>query len=281
MAAIYQQTMRRLGGQVLGWGIALALISAGIASFYGTIATQQASLQQLLNSYPPELLAFFGDATAIFTPAGFLGVELFSMMPLIMGIFAILSGSGLLAADEENGTLDLFLAHPISRAQMYAGRLAAFVTAIAAILVIIWIGLVLGARGGALGLSPIELGRPLLSLGAELLLFGTLALTLSMLLPSRRTAAMLAGLVLVGSYIATSLARVNDNLKWLARWLPLDYYQGGAAISHLNLGWLIGLLAASLACAALGAWLFQRRDIRVGGEGSWDFGRLRRLRPSL
>jgi ABC-2 type transport system permease protein len=268
--------MRRLGGQVLGWGIALALISAGIASFYATIARQQESLQQLINSYPPELLAFFGDATAVFTPAGFLGVELFSLMPLILGIFAILSGSGLLAADEENGTLDLFLAHPISRAQLYAGRLAAFVTAIVAILAIIWVGLILGARGGPLGLSPIELARPLLPLGAELLLFGTLALTLSMLLPSRRTAAMLAGLVLVGSYMATSLSRVNDNLKALARWLPLDYYQGGAAIAHLNLGWLLGLLAAGLACAALGAWLFQRRDIRVGGEGSWDFSRLRR-----
>jgi ABC-2 type transport system permease protein len=125
-------------------------------------------------------------------------------------------------------------------------------------------------------LTPIELARPFLSLGAVLLLFGSLALTLSLLLPSRRTAAMLTGLVLVGSYIASSLARVNDNLKPLARLLPLDYYQGGAAIAHLNLGWALGLVAASLACAVLGAWLFQRRDIRVGGEGSWDFSRLRR-----
>src|SRR5205085_8095936 len=115
MPVIYRQTLRRLRGQVLGWGIALALISAGIASLYATIAAQQESLQKLIDSYPPEMLAFFGDATAVFTPAGFLGVELFSLMPLIVGIFAILIGSGLLAADEENGTLDLLLAHPVSR----------------------------------------------------------------------------------------------------------------------------------------------------------------------
>jgi len=35
----------------------------------------------------------------------------------------------------------------------------------------------------------------------------------------------------------------------------LDYYQGGSAIANLNLGWLLGLLAASLAFAVLGAWL--------------------------
>jgi beta-exotoxin I transport system permease protein len=276
MTAIFRQTLRRLGGQILGWGIAIALISAGVASLYETIAKQQDTLQQLINSYPPEMLAFFGDAAAMFTPSGFLGVELFSFMPLILGVFAIVTGSSLLAADEENGTMDLFLAHPISRAQLYAGRLAAFVTAVVGILAMIWAGLVLGARGGSLGLTPVELARPFLSLGAVLLLMGALALTLSLLLPSRRTAAMLAGLVLFGSYIATSVARINDNLKPLAQSLPLDYYQGGAAILHLNLGWLLGLLVASVVCAVLGGWLFQRRDIRVGGEGSWDFGRLRR-----
>ncbi len=276
MTAIYRQTLRRQIGQILGWGIAIALISAGIASFYPTIAKQRAGLEQLLNSYPPELLAFFGDATAVFTPEGFLGVELFALMPLILGIFAIMTASGLLAADEENGTIDLYLAHPISRLQLFAGRLAAYITAVVAILVINWVGLILGARGAAMALTPVELARPFISLGAVMLLFGALALTLSLLLPSRRTAAMITGLVLVGSYIASSLARVNDSLKALARLLPLDYYQGGSAIANLNLNWVLGLVLSSVAFALLGAWLFQRRDIRVGGEGSWDFGRLRR-----
>jgi ABC-2 type transport system permease protein len=280
MIAIYRQTLRRQIGQVLGWGIAIALFAAGIASFYATIAKQRASLEQLLNSYPPELMAFFGDATAVFTPAGFLGIEFFSLLPLILGVFALITGSGLLAADEENGTLDLYLAHPISRLQLYTGRLAAYVTALAGILVIIWIGLALGARSVNMELTPAELARPFLSIGAVLLLFATLAVALSLLLPSRRTAAMVTGLILVGSYIASSLARANDNIKPLARLLPLDYYQGGAAITHLNWGWLGGLLLAAVVCAALGAWLFQRRDIRVGGEGSWDFNRLRR-KPAL
>jgi ABC-2 type transport system permease protein len=158
--------------------------------------------------------------------------------------------------------------------------LSAYVTAAAGILVLIWLGLVLGARGAKMDLTPVELARPFISLGAVLLFFGALGLTLSLLLPSRRTAAMLTGLVLVGSYIVSSLARVNEDLKPLARLLPLDYYQGGAAIAQLNLNWVIGLIAAGVVCAVLGAWLFQRRDIRIGGEGSWDFGRLRRLRPT-
>jgi ABC-2 type transport system permease protein len=276
MGAVYRHGLKRLGGQTLGWGLALALVSAGIASFYTTIAKQREGLEALLNSYPPEMLAFFGDATAVFTPAGFLGVELFSLLPLVLGIFAVMVGSGLLAADEENGTLDLFLAHPVGRTKLLFGRLAAYVTAVAAILAIMWIGLFIGARAASMDLTLGELARPFLSIGAVLLVLGTLALALSMLLPSRRSAAMVTGLVLVGSYIATSLARVNTDLQPIARLLPLDYYQGGAAINELNLNWLFGLLAAAAILAALSAWLFQRRDIRVGGEGSWGLPTLRR-----
>ena len=62
------------------------------------------------------------------TPEGFLGLQYFDLMAiLILGIFAILIGSGLIASDEENGRLDLILAHPVSRTALIAGRLSAFV----------------------------------------------------------------------------------------------------------------------------------------------------------
>ena len=41
----------------------------------------------MIASYPPEFLAFFGgDANSLITPAGFLGMYAFSMMPVIIGI---------------------------------------------------------------------------------------------------------------------------------------------------------------------------------------------------
>ena len=260
--------------------MSLAVLAGAVVGLYSFIADQQASFKALLDNYPPALMAFFGDMGAMFTPAGFLSVELFSFMPVVVGIFAIMTGSGLLAADEENGTLDLLLAHPVSRVRFFAGRLAAYVCALVIILVLAWLGLIIGARGGPLGLSPLELSRPFISVGAVLLLLGTLAMALSMALPSRRSAGMVAGLVLVGSYFASSLGRINDSIKAIARWLPLDYYQGGQAIVELNVGWLVGLLAASAVFALLAAWLFQRRDIRVGGEGAWRLPGLMRRSPA-
>ena len=161
--------------------------------FYDTLAEQQAQLTQLVSQYPPELMAMFGGMEDMFTPHGYINVEFFSYMPLILGIYIVLSGSGLLVGDEENGTLDLVLAHPVSRTAVFWGRLLSFMATVLAILLITWLGFVLAIPGTLLDITPAEMALPFLSLFALLALFGMLALLLSMLLPSRRLAAWSAG----------------------------------------------------------------------------------------
>lgn len=276
MMTVFWHTLRRLRGQVIGWGLALALLAALIVSLFETVMQQQEQFQQLVKSYPPEFAAFFGDLTAIGTPSGFLHVEFFAFMPVIFGIFAVLSGSGLLASDEEQGILDLILAHPISRTTLFFGRLLALIVAMSLILAIAWGGFMLGMQAAPMNLSPGALMLPLASLLAIALLWAMLALLLSMWLPSRRLAAMAAGLTLVLSYFITSLARINSSLEQVARLSPLNYYQGGNAIEGLNLSYVAGLLLAAALFVLLAWWRFTQRDIRVAGEGGWRMPRLRR-----
>jgi ABC-2 type transport system permease protein len=96
-----------------------------------------------------------------------------------------------------------------------------------------------------------------------------------MLLPARRLAAAGAGLVLVASYFLSSMAFLNESLAAVARFLPYDYYQSGEALNGLDWASFLGLLAASAVLALLAWWRFQRRDIRVAGEGGWRLPSLR------
>ena len=282
MLTVFWYTLRRFRGQILGWGIALALLAALLVGMYDTIAAEQEQFEMLLESYPPEMMAFFGAddaATSMFTPEGFVSVELFSWMPIILGIFAVLTGSGLLASDEEKGTLDLILAHPLSRTLLFMGRLLAFVTATLGILAILWLGFVVTMNWSTnMNIGWGTMWLPLISLLAELLLFGSLALLLSMVLPSRRMAASVAGLVMVASFFITSLARIDERLETVAKLSPLNYYQSGEAIHGLNWQWLGGLLLVTMVFLLLAWWRFWRRDIRVGGEGGWRLPMLSRLR---
>ncbi|MEW6568014.1 MAG: ABC transporter permease subunit [Chloroflexota bacterium] len=277
MLAIFRQSLARSRGQILGWGICLAILAAYLMSFYDTLAGQREQLQQLLSGYPPELMAFFGDSSDMATASGFLEVEFFSYMPLVIGVFAVLAGSGMTSADEENGTLDLVLAHPLSRAALFFGPLLGLVATTLGILAVSWGGFIIGLRWTSMDVSAAELALPFVSLAATLLLFAALSLLMSMVLPSRRLAAMVGGITLVASFFITSLARIDENLEPLARFSPLDYYQSGDALLGLNWEWLLGLVTAAAVFALLAWWRFERRDIRVAGEGSWGL-RLRRGR---
>ncbi len=284
MKEIFRFTLARLRGQILGWGIAMLLLGLTSVPFYDGIVDLAETLDQFLQSFPPELMALFGNFSmaSYVTPEGYLGLQYFDLMAiLILGIFAILIGSGLIASDEENGRLDLILAHPVSRTALIAGRLFAFVVATLGILVLSWLGVVVPMEFTSMDLTWGEVALPFLSLFAELMLFGTMALLLSMLLPSRRAAASAAGFVLIASYVLVALARmpsVGDVVKNAARLSPLTYYQSGEAIDGLNLGWFLSLLALSAVLAALSGWFFQRRDIRVGGEGGWQLSLIQRIR---
>jgi ABC-2 type transport system permease protein len=278
MWAEFRHALRRLRGQVIGWGIGLALYGIMMAAFYDTIQGIE-FLDDLLASYPPELMAFFGDIANIGTPTGYLDTYYFVYMPVIIGIFSISVGAGLLAGDEERGILDMVMAQPISRTALFIGRLIGYLAATALILVISWLSWAIPAPNTGLDLTPVQFLIPFLPLFAILLLFGSLALLFSMLLPSVRLAGFLTGALLVANWLLLGLANINESLGRLVRFTPLHFYQGGKAIGAMDWAWFAGLVGVSILFCLLAWLLFQRRDIRVGGERSWGLPSLRRRSP--
>jgi ABC-2 type transport system permease protein len=270
MKAILSQSLYRQLGTVLAWGLGLFLLAWPIVATYDVVKREQDKVVEVARNFEGFITGMGGDLDRLTDPAGYLNLRYFSFLPLIVGFYAVLAGSGLVVADEENGTLDLVLAHPVSRTSLFAGRWLAFTMALLMILAAAWLGLRVAMRGGtSLAVGWGELARPFLSLLAELLLFGNLALFFSLVLPSRRLAAMTAGIVLVASFFLTMLARIDPDLGPFARLSPLQYYQGGEAIRGLNGTWFGGLLAVAGLLAVLSWYGFERRDIRVGGEGVW------------
>jgi ABC-2 type transport system permease protein len=237
--------------------------------FYDNLMGMQDTLQQMIENYPKELVAFVGGAEGLFSPSGYINSYIFSYLPLILGVFAVLAGSGLLAADEESGVLDLLISYPISRTRFFLGRQLGFSFALAAIMFIMWVGFVAPLGSSGLNVSALDMALPFLSLFALLLLFAALGLLLSLVLPSRSAAGMASGLVLVVSFFMSLMSRLDVNMETINKFTPYGYYQGGEAINGLEWGWFSGLIGVSILISALSWWLFQRHDIRITGERSW------------
>ena len=259
-----------LKGQILGWGLGLGLFGLLIVPMYETFAGQGEQFQQMISNYPPEFLAFFGaTVNSMLTPAGFLGMYAFSMLPVIVGIFAVLSGSNLILGDEERGRLDLIIAHPIGRSSFFFGRMLGILAAALAIHVLGWLGFSLMLGGSGLGVGWLQMAVPFLSLLVQTLFYITLSLMLSMLLPSRNLTAVVSGVIMVTSYFISSLASIDEKMATLAKLMPYHYFQSVLSFQELNMGWLFSLLGISVVMIVIGWLRFKRRDIRLSGEGSW------------
>lgn len=272
MIPVFLDTLRRMRGQMIGWGIGLALFTAMVIPFHTTMEQQAKQIEAMMRSMPPALLtAFDVSADSYATPLGFLNSKLFSSLPLVFGIFAVLAGSALLAQDEEKGRLDLLMAHPVSRTTMFWGRVAAALVTLLGIALIGWLAAVVTGQGSKFPATALDFLWPYLSLALTLAPVMMLGLLLSMILPSRKMAGGVAGLALVASYFLSAFSKVDDRLLPFARLLPLHYYQSGHAMTDgLNPTYTLGLLVATVLLGLAAWWLFQRRDLRVAGEGGWQ-----------
>jgi ABC-2 type transport system permease protein len=267
--AIFRHKYTRSLGAIFGWGLSLFLLGLLLMPFYDTIAGNADQFMALFEAYPPELFAFFGGSLDLFTPAGYLTIEYFSYMPLILGIFVVLVGSHLIAGEEESGLLDLIMSHPVSRSAQFYGRLLALLAVLVTILLVSWLGLALPLGWSGMDVTPGQLILPFVSLLALVLVFGTFGLTLGMLLPSGKSAASAAGLALFANFILNALADLDDRLNPVVEKLPFHFYQSGAAIDGLEASSLLALLAFSAVFTLISWLLFLRRDLRVSGEGTW------------
>ena len=268
---IASYSLKRSFSIILGWGIPLMLLGIITIPFYDLVAENEKQLRPVLDTLKPLLKSFVGgdEAAQVFTPEGFIALRYFAFLPVVMGIFGSVYGSGLLAADEERGILDFLMAHPISRSQIFWGRLLSFLLSLTLIIWFGWFGLWLGVlKAESMNFSPVKLWLPYLSVFAVTWLFACLSFALSMVMPSRSAAAMFSGIIVLAGYIITNLSKAIKGLESWALFSPITYFQSNAMMG-LKLNPLTVLFVSSVIFVAFAWKAFVNRDIRVAGDGGW------------
>ena len=248
---------------LLGWGIALALVTALYVSFWPAMGDTQ-EMQALIDSMPEALVTAMGY-DAISSPAGYLESTVYALLaPILMLVFALATGARLIAGEEEVGALELEAAGPVGRRRLLLERYAALV------LGVVWLGTLTGvvsltlarALGMDIGTWPLigaTIGLILLVLALGSVAFAVGAAT------GRRAVALAAGAtVAVLGYMANALAPLLDDGAWLERLSPFFWYLGNDPLNE-GLGVPGALALAALALVSLGVAVlaYDRRDLGV------------------
>jgi len=186
------------------------------------------------------------------------------MAPILFLVFAVGFGAGTVAGEEEQGTLDLLLANPLSRRRVVLEKFGALSIGIILLAVIYWAGLAVGVAIVGEDMNLLNIAAACFSLALLGMTFGTLSLAIGCATGKRNLAMAGTGGLAVVTYFLNALAPVIDFLEPFRGVSPFYYYIGGDPLNNgLNAGHagvLIGLIAVFLGAALL---LFERRDLAV------------------
>ena len=267
LSNILLKTIRDKRRSLLFWGIGLAALAIIITTI--VLPTVTAAVEQLKSYFEiiPEQLtaALGGDLTDIATPEGFLKAELFFLLtPLFFLVFAIGFGASAIAGEEEQGTLDLLLANPLSRRRVVLEKFGALSIVVLLLAGIYWAGLTLGITIVNANVNLLNLAAACFSAALLGITFGTLSLAIGCAIGKRNLAVAGAGGLAVVTYFLNALAPVIDSLEPFHGLSPFYYYIGGdPLLNGLNAGHagvLVGMTAVFIIAALM---RFERRDISV------------------
>ncbi len=266
----FRKTLYDYRGALVGWSVGLSLlIGAGVVAYHvglGEGVPDRARQLLQMQSMTFTLGFLFGDPVPMTTVGGFLTTIILAHLPIILGAWAVVMGSGLIRGEEEAGILDLHLAAPLGRARLVAAKFAAYTLVCAAL------GAVIGAALVGWGATQQEPIRPSSALLAALNVvtlawfWGALAGLIGQF-TSRRTAAGLAGGAMGLAHLVVTNLSGRPWYGAIAGLIPHHYFAlNKPLVPGRGFAWdAYGvLLGGGLVLIALTAWFFGRRDLQAG-----------------
>jgi ABC-2 type transport system permease protein len=239
------------------WGIPLGLMSAFIVAIFPSV---EESIGKAVQGYPQGLKEAFGIGE-LSNVEQYLHAEMLSLIvPLALGYLAVRAVASGLTGAAESGRLDVLLSAPASRGRLVAASFLATAVELAAVLLLTAALTGLGSLLSGAGLDAGPAAAGFANVWPLALLFAGLGIIATGF--SLRTSVVTGSVagVLVGMYVLDLVGRLDPDLDAL-RYLSVFKYYGNAIEDGIEPLAFLGVTLAACALAAIGAWLFERRDL--------------------
>lgn len=260
--AFFLSDLRLRWRSLLWWVLGVVALVAMVDAFYPSIAGDPA-LDEVMQQIPESLRPLIGpdDLTS---PIGYLSSQLYLFfLPAVLLVFAIGRGTSALAGEEEDHTLDLLLAQPVSRTSLYVQKVAGILFGILVLCLASLLPTLALAGPTGLDLPVSGLVSVTLQMFAFLVLFAVLAMSVSTMAGRKGVGIAVSAGAAFATFLIDGLGQSIDWLEILRPLTPWRWYDATAALSDgFVWGSLLVLVVTSIVIAALGLLAFQRRNLR-------------------
>lgn len=266
---LWQELKFRRNG-IIGWALGLCFFPIVYIGIYPSVAEEMAGLADL------EIYQAMGVNLGTF--ADWIGSIVVVFLPLVAAIYALLNGTGTLAAEEEDGRLEMMVTLPVPRWKIVAAK--ALALTISTILIMLFVGVVTYIVFAMIEsqvetqLTGLDLVWAVLSGWPVVFAMGMLGMFLAAFTSRRRIASLIATAYLIVSYFGSNLATQASALEPFEPLFLFTYLDstGQGVIEGQQIGDVLVLLGIGVVALALALFFFQRRDLTVG---IWPWQRAR------
>lgn len=213
------------------WGISLGLLLVLIFAIYPSIS-DKIEFDDMMKNFPPELLKSFNfDVVSISTVFGWYASEGFTIVSLIVAMYAAVLGASIVLKEESDKTIEFLYSKPVSRGKILLSKLLAGVVYVIAfnifIMIITGIGFALSddmhvVKWLLLTLSPILIGLATFVISAFISLFFK---------KTRKAMGVALGIVM-GTYVVNMIAKMSDNVDFLKYLTPFGYIDSADIVTN-------------------------------------------------
>jgi beta-exotoxin I transport system permease protein len=259
---VFMQYLRENRRGFAGWAVAITAVAAMYSAFWPVFG-HNTGLTGAIDAFPQAMKDAF-HMTDYSTPAGYFGSTVFGLLvPILVAVFAIAAGVRAIAGDEEADTLELVLAHPVTRTRLALARYAATVAAMAGCGALLFVVIVLIRVPAKFTELPVgNIAATVLMLTLFGVCFASIAYGIGAS-TGRRAISLGAGAYLaVVTYLCSSFLPQIRGLGWVKYFSPFAWYLDGQPLRN-GINWIYcGLfVAVAMVFAALGIWRFRSRDL--------------------
>lgn len=249
------------------WAVGMLALVAFTVVFYPSVKGNP-TFDELFEDLPPTVRALVGaqEGIPLTSPPGYLHGRLFAaMVPVLLLTFGIALGARAISGSEEDGSLELLLANPVSRRRVLVERYVAMV-ALHVVVTVVLAGSLLALAPTVGLLDGVPVGR-LAAVGAAVfclaLLHATLAFAVGSATGRHGPAVAVATAAAAAGYLLEGVAASADGLGALQSLSPWHWYlERNILASGVAARAIAAPLALCLALVGVAAGTFNRRDLR-------------------
>lgn len=263
LSNVLLKSLRDARRSMIWWTLGLVALIGMTVLFYPAIQNAP-ELNDIFAEMPEAVVALLGESDLV-SPEGYLNSQLFALMlPLLLIFYAVGSGSAAIAGEEERGSLELLLSHPIGRIKVALQKTMAMTILIIYLCIVTGVATWIGAVLVEMQIDPGNLAAAMVAAAALAIAFGCLALAVGAATGSRSTAIGIGAALGIGGYLTFSLAPLVEFLDQISFLSAFNYYDTGTVLREgLRYENPAILLASGLVILAVGVWIFNRRDLAV------------------